>query len=694
MKKILKLFASLSMALSLVAVNVHASETVEVKNEQELLTALENKATDITITDDIALTNIVDGHNTNVLIEHSVTIHGNGNTVSGSNARANFRIGVKGEEETPLTVTFDNITIENSYSSGGRCVETRRGDLTLNIIDSTLTTNKVYGQTLTIGGTYVSKDKPVQLNITNSAVTAKQHYALLTYNPIEAMISNSTLSGYSAIYFKGEDGSLGSEGSEVIIENGTITSGSGISNESFGVIVFEDNDILVDIYGSKIEANGATNSDYNCFKFSYLDCFGPNYDANNPVLVQGNRVYLMSADIYVSETGASLANKDTDNLITIYDATSNIDVTEYVHEDSDIVEKDGKYIVCSHGMGDTINVKEPTCTEKGYTGDEICVVCEKVLTKGEEIPTLEHTHVLDETTVVKVTCTTDGYTGDKKCTCGDIIKGEVVKAEGHTYVNGECACGDKEEVSNEGTEAPATPEPEINTEVEELPVVDTTKPVEEVTVGTEETSKEIINDTVKEIIENIKEDKEVTNVSKEVVDAILEEYVNGNDVDLVTEVVIKPIEEKDVNKDTITLIEKTADGSTVVQYLDLSVFVRVVVNDEVKATGEVTELSKPVTFTIALPKDIATVKDGYTRTYYVIREHEGKTEKLEVTVNKDGSLSFTTDKFSTYVLTYVDSKLGGTPNTSDNSYVGMYIVMATLSLATILVLKKKEEFSK
>ena len=428
------------MALSLVAVNVNASETVEVKNEQELLTALENKATDITITDDIALTNIVDGHNTNVLIEHSVTIHGNGNTVSGSNARANFRIGVKGEEETPLTVTFDNITIENSYSSGGRCVETRRGDLTLNITDSTLATNKVYGQTLTIGGTYVSKDKPDQLNITNSTVTAKQHYAVLTYNPIVAMISNSTLSGYSAIYFKGEDGSLGSEGSEVIIEDGTITSGRGVSNESFGVIVFEDNNILVDIYGSRIEANGATNSDYNCFKFSYLDLFGTNYDANNPVLVEGNRVNLMSADVYVSETGAKLATEDTENDVIIYDATSNIDVTEYAHEDSHVLEKDGKYIICSHEERETINAKDATCTEKGNTGDVTCYVCGKVFTLGEETPILNHTHVLDETTVVEVTCTTDGYTGDKLCTCGDTIKGEVVKAEGHTYVNGECAC--------------------------------------------------------------------------------------------------------------------------------------------------------------------------------------------------------------------------------------------------------------
>ena len=776
MKKILKLFASLSMALSLVAVNVHASETVEVKNEEELLTALENKASDITLTDDITLTNFVDGHNTNILIEHSVTIHGNGNTVSGSNARANFRIGVKGEEDTPLTVTFDSITIVNSYSNGGRCIETRRGDLTLNITNSTLTTNNTYGQTITIGGSCASKDKPVDLNITSSTVEAKKHYAVVVYNPIDAMISDTTLSGYSALYFKGEDGSLGSEGSAVIFENDSLITGKGVSNESFGVIVFEDNDVLVDLYGSKIEANGVTNSDYHCFDFSYLDFLCPNYDENNPVVVKNNKVKLMDADIYVSDTGASLANKDTNNSIVIYDATSNIDVTEYVYEDSDIVEKDGKFIVCSHGMGDTINTKEPTCTDKGYTGDEVCGVCGKVLVegeeipalehnhvldettvkeptctdkgytgdkkcecgdtikgeeiptlehnhvldettvkeptctdkgytgdkkcecgdtiKGEEIPALEHNHVLDETTIKDPTCTEEGYTGDKKCTCGDTVKGEVVKATGHKYVNGECACGEKEEVSSPGESVPALPEPEINTEIEKLPTVDTTKPVEEVTVGTNETSKEVINDTVNQIIENVKEDKEVTNVSKEVVEAIKEEYEKGNDVDLVTEVVVKAIEEKDVNKETITLIEQTVKGSKVVQYLDLSVLVNVVVNDEVKTTGEVTELSKPVTFTIALPKDVATVKDGYTRTYYVIREHDGKTDKLPVTVNKDGSLSFTTDKFSTYALTYVDSKLGGTPSTSDNSFVGMYILMATLSLATLFVLKKKEELSK
>ena len=35
------------------------------------------------------------------------------------------------------------------------------------------------------------------------------------------------------------------------------------------------------------------------------------------------------------------------------------------------------------------NAKEPTCTEDGYTGDEVCAVCGEILKKGEAIPAIE-----------------------------------------------------------------------------------------------------------------------------------------------------------------------------------------------------------------------------------------------------------------------------------------------------------------
>lgn len=296
---------------------------------------------------------------------------------------------------------------------------------------------------------------------------------------------------------------------------------------------------------------------------------------------------------------------------------------------------------------------------------------------------------------------------------------------------------DEEEVkpSEPGT---TIPEPEINTEVEKLPVIDPTKPVEEVTVGTTEASKEVINETVKEIIENIKENNKVTNVSEELVESIVNEIENGNDVDLVTEVVIKSIDEKEVTKETIQLIVETVKGSEVAQYLDLSVLLSVIVNDEVIATSEITELSKPMTFTIVIPEELAKLEEGFTRTYYVVREHNGVAEKLPVTVNSDGTLTFSTDKFSTYALVYVDTKVEDvkpevkpedkpevtpeikpevtpevkpeekpevkpevkpeekpeTPETGDNSHVMVYAFIALLSLAVILVLKKKEELSK
>ncbi len=58
-------------------------------------------------------------------------------------------------------------------------------------------------------------------------------------------------------------------------------------------------------------------------------------------------------------------------------------------------------IVCDHASTVVVDTKEPTCAEEGYTGDEICTVCDEV-----------------------------------------IVKGEVITAKGHNYVNGTCTnCG-------------------------------------------------------------------------------------------------------------------------------------------------------------------------------------------------------------------------------------------------------------
>ena len=146
-------------------------------------------------------------------------------------------------------------------------------------------------------------------------------------------------------------------------------------------------------------------------------------------------------------------------------------------------------------------------------------------------------------------------------------------------------------------------------------------------------------------------------------------------------------EEKSVAEADVKLVEKTADGSTVVQYLDLSVLMTVKAEGQADVTGEVKELADEVTFTIAVPKELKAVKDGYTREYYVIRVHEGKTDKLPVTVNADGTLSFKTDRFSTYALAYTDKE---TPKTGDTTAMMPWLAVMAVAAAGAVVFKRRE----
>ena len=81
------------------------------------------------------------------------------------------------------------------------------------------------------------------------------------------------------------------------------------------------------------------------------------------------------------------------------------------------------------------NVKDATCTEKGYTGDEVCKTCGKTIKAGTETPLATHDTELKN--AKDATCTEAGYTGDKVCkVCKETIeKGSVINALGHKPVD-------------------------------------------------------------------------------------------------------------------------------------------------------------------------------------------------------------------------------------------------------------------
>ena len=105
--------------------------------------------------------------------------------------------------------------------------------------------------------------------------------------------------------------------------------------------------------------------------------------------------------------------------------------------------KKGEVIPALGHKTQLVGAKAATCTEDGYTGDEVCTVCGETVKKGEVIPALGHKTQL--VGAKPATCTEDGYTGDEVCTvCQEVVKkGEVIPATGHDYKDGKCTnCGE------------------------------------------------------------------------------------------------------------------------------------------------------------------------------------------------------------------------------------------------------------
>ena len=140
-----------------------------------------------------------------------------------------------------------------------------------------------------------------------------------------------------------------------------------------------------------------------------------------------------------------------------------------------VTVKKGEVIPATGHDTEIVGAKPATCTEDGYTGDEVCKTCGETVKKGETIPATGH-----DTQVVgakSATCTQDGYTGDEVCkTCGETVKkGEIIPATGHDYKDGKCTvCGAADpDYRPEQPENPGQPEKPEKPEQPENPGVKT-----------------------------------------------------------------------------------------------------------------------------------------------------------------------------------------------------------------------------
>lgn len=169
-----------------------------------------------------------------------------------------------------------------------------------------------------------------------------------------------------------------------------------------------------------------------------------------------------------------------------------------------------------------------------------------------------------------------------------------------------------------------------------------------------------------------------------ILDSVLENSSLANDIlsaqnEVTTS--IKVEEQKNLNSDIKKQLDKVLPKEgTLLGFYDIKAIINV---DGVE--NEVPELSSTVKLSILLPDDIKAVKKGMTRKYYVAREHNGVVEILDATLN-NGKLEFESDKFSTYAVKYVDSKVVVNPDTGIN--FGLYILVLMTGIAGVVTTLK------
>lgn len=178
----------------------------------------------------------------------------------------------------------------------------------------------------------------------------------------------------------------------------------------------------------------------------------------------------------------------------------------------------------------------------------------------------------------------------------------------------------------------------------EVPTVDKNADVKDVTVGVAS------SDGLKSVLEKSLKDSKIDTsaISPQVV--IESTNLDKNNID---DVILNGI-----NK---ALSDKSKD-IVLSGLFDISVVVKDSINN--KKVTLLTDLSEELEFNILVPKALLEVKEGVTRTFYIVRYHDGKAEFLD-TVNKDGVLSFKSDKFSAYAIAYEDKT-----NTSTGEVTG------------------------
>lgn len=114
------------------------------------------------------------------------------------------------------------------------------------------------------------------------------------------------------------------------------------------------------------------------------------------------------------------------------------------------------------------------------------------------------------------------------------------------------------------------------------------------------------------------------------------------------------LDEATLSDEDVDAFKEKASGGTILGYYDVTLILKDKISGNV--VQEISENDEAVRVELPFPEDmdLPEVADGYTRVFYVIRDHGGEKDILPAYDNGDGTFHFYSDKFSTYALAYYD----------------------------------------
>lgn len=171
----------------------------------------------------------------------------------------------------------------------------------------------------------------------------------------------------------------------------------------------------------------------------------------------------------------------------------------------------------------------------------------------------------------------------------------------------------------------------------------------------------------------------------ELKDVLAETIKNTAEVDVEKkDVAIKlAVNDTQPAEETVRKMVAEIGQGIIAKYFDA--VIKVVDKNTDAVIGNLTELSDKITLSVLIPEDLKP-SEGYLRKYYILREHSGVIDRIEPALSADGTtLTFQTDKFSTYAIAYEDfnNTAIDNPNTGDDLGRDIAMMLVFLGAAGI-----------